>query len=168
MRRTRPTAVAIAAPPPPPAAFEATVSFPLAPAASPRRVRLPLALSRVQAGFPSPAEEYVEARLDLNELLIRRPAATFFLRVRGDSMTGAGIRDGDLLVVDRAAEPRDGGVVVASVDGQLTVKTLRRPAGGGAAAGGRGNDGYPPLCFGDGDAAEVCVWGVVTAVIHQT
>ena len=167
MRRTHPTAVATAAPPPLPAAFEATVSFPLAPAASPRRVLLPLALSRVQAGFPSPADEYVEARLDLNELLIRRPAATFFLRVRGDSMTGAGIRDGDLLVVDRAAEPRDGGVVVASIDGQLTVKTLRRPAAGGLRLEAA-NNGYPPLCFGDGDDAEVCVWGVVTAVIHQT
>lgn len=167
MRRTRPTAAA-ATPQTPPVAFEATVSFPLAPVLSSRRLLLPLALSRVQAGFPSPAEDYIEARLDLNELLIRRPAATFFLRVRGDSMTGAGIRDGDLLVVDRAAEPRDGGVVVAAIDGHLTVRTLRRPAGGGLRLEAA-SDGYPPLCFGEGgDDAEVCVWGVVTAVIHQT
>ena len=79
----------------------------------------------VVAGFPSPAEQYLEPPLDLNELLVRRPAATYFVRVEGDSMVGAGISDGDLLVVDRSLRPADGDVIIASVDGDFTVKTLR-------------------------------------------
>ena len=79
----------------------------------------------VVAGFPSPAEQYLEPPLDLNELLVKRPAATYFVRVQGDSMIGAGISDGDLLVVDRSMRPADGDVIIASVDGDFTVKTLR-------------------------------------------
>ena len=79
----------------------------------------------VVAGFPSPAEQYLEPPLDLNELLVRRPAATYFVRVEGDSMVGAGIHDGDLLVVDRSLRPADGDVIIASVDGDFTVKTFR-------------------------------------------
>lgn len=80
----------------------------------------------VVAGFPSPAEQYLEPPLDLNELLVKRPAATYFVRVQGDSMSGAGISDGDLLVVDRSLRPADGDVIIASVDGDFTVKTYRR------------------------------------------
>ena len=72
------------------------------------RLSLPLAGERVAAGFPSPADDYVEVGIDLNEQLIRHPISTFFLRVSGDSMIGAGIHDGDLLVVDRSLEPRPG------------------------------------------------------------
>ena len=95
----------------------------------------------VVAGFPSPAEQYLEPPLDLNELLVRRPAATYFVRVEGDSMVGAGIRDGDLLVVDRSLRPADGDVIIASVDGDFTVKTLRlgkREEGKGKRERGRG------------------------------
>ena len=77
----------------------------------------------VVAGFPSPAEQYLEPPLDLNELLVKRPAATFFVRVEGDSMIGAGIRDKDLLVVDRSLTPANGDIIIASVDGEFTVKT---------------------------------------------
>ena len=77
----------------------------------------------VAAGFPSPAEQYLEPPLDLNELLVKRPAATFFVRVSGDSMIGAGIHDGDILVVDRSLRPVSGDVIIASVDGEFTVKT---------------------------------------------
>ena len=80
----------------------------------------------VVAGFPSPAEQYQEPPLDLNELLVKRPAATYFVRVEGDSMIGAGIHDGDLLVVDRSLSPASGDVIIASVDGDFTVKTYRR------------------------------------------
>ena len=80
----------------------------------------------VVAGFPSPAEQYLEPPLDLNELLVKRPAATFFVRVEGDSMIGAGIRDKDLLVVDRSLTPANGDIIIASVDGEFTVKTYRR------------------------------------------
>ena len=81
------------------------------------------------AGFPSPAEQYLEPPLDLNKLLVKRPAATYFVRVQGDSMEGKGIYDGNLLVVDRSLDPRDGDVVIAAVDGEFTVKTLRKKAG---------------------------------------
>ena len=84
----------------------------------------------VVAGFPSPAEQYQEPPLDLNELLVKRPAATYFVRVQGDSMSGAGISDGDLLVVDRSLRPADGDVITASVDGDFTVKTYRRDKDG--------------------------------------
>ena len=80
----------------------------------------------VVAGFPSPAEQYLEPPLDLNELLVKRPAATYFVRVQGDSMIEAGIHDGDLLVVDRSLSPASGDVIIASVDGDFTVKTYRR------------------------------------------
>ena len=79
----------------------------------------------VVAGFPSPAEQYQETPLDLNELLVKRPAATFFVKVQGESMVGEGIRDGDLLVVDRSLRPASGDVIIACVDGDFTVKTLR-------------------------------------------
>lgn len=89
------------------------------------RCCLPLFLERVSAGFPSPAADYEEGRLDLNRYLIKNPPATFFVRVAGDSMIGAGIHPGDLLVVDRSLEPRDKNVVIAALNGELTVKRIR-------------------------------------------
>jgi DNA polymerase V len=88
------------------------------------RCPLPLFTTRISAGFPSPAQDYVEQALDLNELCVQRPAATFFLRVEGDSMIDAGIFSGDILVVDRSIEPIHGDVVIACVDGEFTVKEL--------------------------------------------
>jgi len=85
---------------------------------------VPLYSARVQAGFPSPADDYLEGSLDLNEHLITHPAATFYCRVCGDSMTGVGIFDGDLLIVDRSLSPRNGDVVLAVLDGELTCKIL--------------------------------------------
>lgn len=117
----------------------------------------------VVAGFPSPAEQYLEPPLDLNELLVKRPAATFFVRVEGDSMTGAGIADGDLLVVDRSLAPASGDVVIASVDGDFTVKTLRRK--GRAVTLEPANPAYPVITFAPG--SELRVFGKVTAVIHR-
>ncbi|MCX8957829.1 translesion error-prone DNA polymerase V autoproteolytic subunit [Erwinia psidii] len=86
---------------------------------------LPLYLERVPCGFPSPAQDYVEDALDLNKLVIKHPGATYFVRVSGDSMIGAGISDGDLLVVDRSLSAEHGDIVVASVAGEFTVKELR-------------------------------------------
>ena len=91
--------------------------------AMPQQVRSKMSGS-VVAGFPSPAEQYQETPLDLNELLVKRPAATFFVKVQGESMVGEGIRDGDLLVVDRSLRPTSGDVIIACVDGDFTVKTL--------------------------------------------
>ncbi|MCL1986064.1 MAG: translesion error-prone DNA polymerase V autoproteolytic subunit, partial [Betaproteobacteria bacterium] len=87
----------------------------------PPREGVPLYLSPVEAGFPSPAEDYLDRRLDLHEHLVRNRASTFFLRAHGDSMTGAGIHDGDLLVVDRAEASAHNKVVIAAIDGELTV-----------------------------------------------
>ena len=84
----------------------------------------PLFLARISAGFPSPADDYVESALDLNAYLVRNPAATFMVKVSGDSMIGAGIADGDILVVDRSEEAVHGRIVVAVLDGELTVKRL--------------------------------------------
>jgi len=88
------------------------------------RRALPFFLERVPGGFPSPAEGYIEDALDLNELCVAHPAATYYARVTGDSVKDAGIWDGDLVVVDRAIEPRHGHIVVAAVDGEMTIKRL--------------------------------------------
>ena len=84
----------------------------------------------VVAGFPSPAEQYQEPPLDLNELLVKRPAATYFVRVEGDSMEDEGIRHGDLLVVDRSLRPASGDIIIASLGGDFTVKRYRRDKDG--------------------------------------
>ena len=123
----------------------------------------PLMSGSVVAGFPSPAEQYVERPLDLNELLVARPAATYFVRAAGDSMSGAGISDGDLLVVDRSLEPWDGSVVIAAVDGEFTVKTLRRDGSGVRLEAA--NPAYAPISFSG--EMELRVFGVVTAVVRQ-
>lgn len=131
-------------------------------ARAPRRP-LPLFISRVQAGFPSPADDYLEGALDLNEHLIERPAATFFLRVTGDSMTGAGIHSGDLLIVDKSVTPADGMIVIAVVDGELTVKRLySRPGKIRLVAE---NPAYRPIHIGSGQ--ELHVWGVVIHAIRS-
>ena len=117
----------------------------------------------VIAGFPSPAEQYLEPPLDLNELLVKRPAATFFVRVTGDSMTGAGINDGDILVVDRSLRPASGDVIIASIDGDFTVKTYRSDSGGVRLV--PANPAYPAICLKQGQ--ELDYFGKVTACIHR-
>lgn len=116
----------------------------------------------VVAGFPSPAEQHLEPPLDLNELLVRRPAATYFVRVQGDSMSGAGIFDGDLLVVDRSLRPADGDIIVASVDGDFTVKIYRRGKDGVRLE--PANPAYPVIRLRQGQ--ELDYFGKVTASIH--
>jgi len=120
-------------------------------------------LCRVAAGFPSPADDHLEGPLDLNEHLVEHPAATFVVKVQGDSMAGAGIRDGDLLVVDRAREARDGSIVVAVVDGELTVKRLRKSRRGVRLEAE--NPAYPAIVFHEGK--ELVVWGVVAHAIRS-
>lgn len=124
---------------------------------------LPLYMSPISAGFPSPAEDYVDKRLDLNEHLIRNPAATFFVRVEGDSMRDAHIASGDILVVDRAVEAKSGSIVVAALDGELTVKRLRKKDGRLFLV--PENPAYEPMEIQSG--ASFLVWGVVTYIIHK-
>ncbi len=88
------------------------------------RLLIPLASEHIAAGFPSPADNYIENSIDLNEELIHHPASTFFLRVKGESMSNAGVLDGDLLIVDRSLDPQPGHIVVAILDGSFTLKKL--------------------------------------------
>ena len=117
----------------------------------------------VVAGFPSPAEQYQEPPLDLNEFLVKRPAATFFVRVQGSSMIGAGINDGDLLVVDRSLRPASGDVIIACVDGDFTVKTYRRDKDGVRLE--PANPDFPVIRIKPGQ--ELDYFGKVTASIHR-
>lgn len=123
----------------------------------------PLYLDRISAGFPSPADDYIETALDLNTYLIRNPPATFMVKVSGDSMTGAGIHDGDILVVDRSEEPSHGKIVVAVLDGELTVKRLLMKDGRILLA--PENPRYQTITV----AAEqdLHVWGVVSGVVRR-
>ena len=123
----------------------------------------PFFLARVSAGFPSPADDYMESALDLNAYLVRNPAATFMVRVGGDSMAGAGIADGDLLVVDRSEEAVHGKIVVAVLDGELTVKRLHLRNGARRLV--PENPKYKPLRIEPGQ--ELQIWGVVTGVIKR-
>ena len=127
------------------------------------RYALPVFLGRLPAGFPSPADDYIEGKLDLNRHLIKHPAATFFVRVTGDSMIGAGIHSGDLLVVDRSLEPADKNVVVAVLDGELTVKRLFKQ--NGVLRLLPENLSYQPIEITAQQTIEI--WGVVTSVIHS-
>lgn len=118
---------------------------------------------RVPAGFPSPAEDLVEGCIDLNSYLIRRPASTFLARVSGNSMDGAGIHDGDLAIVDRSIAPHDGAVVVAVLNGELTLKRLTRQQGNMVLTAE--NPAYPPLVIGP--ESDLVIWGVVLSTIHM-
>ena len=117
----------------------------------------------VVAGFPSPAEQYLEPPLDLNEFLVKRPAATYFVWVEGDSMDGAGILPGDLLVVDRSLAPASGDIVIVAVDGSYTVKTYCRDGDGVHLV--PANPNYPVITLEPGQ--ELDYFGKVTAFIHR-
>ncbi|MBY0544487.1 MAG: translesion error-prone DNA polymerase V autoproteolytic subunit [Gammaproteobacteria bacterium] len=125
--------------------------------------QLPLYSCAVAAGFPSPADDYIEARLNLNELLIKHPAATFFLRVRGDSMIGAGIYDGDILIVDKSIPASVGKIVIAAIDGELTVKRLMKEGTQYYLAAE--NLAYPPIKLNE--LSDTLIWGVVMTVLHN-
>lgn len=124
---------------------------------------LPLAAHRVPAGFPSPATDYLEDGLDLNAYLVQHPAATFLFSVQGHSMQGAGILDGDKVVVDRAVDARHGHIVVATVDGEFTLKRLYQrhnrvelhPE----------NPAFPPIQFTG--STQLQIWGVVVGVVRR-
>lgn len=127
------------------------------------RVVCPLFTSGISAGFPSPAEDHIDQQLDLNELLIQHPVATFFVRVSGESMKDAGINHGDILVVDRSLEATSGRIVIAIVNGELTVKRFVQDSVSCQLVAA--NPDYPPVAITD--ETDFSVWGVVTSVIHQ-
>lgn len=125
---------------------------------------LPLFASRIAAGFPSPADDHIDAQLDLHRHLVKHPAATFFVRVEGHSMVEAGIRHGSILVVDRSLEPRHGQIVVAVVQGELTVKRLEKRRDGRVFLVPE-NHTMAPLEITE--EMEMAVWGVVTSAIQE-
>ncbi|MEJ1192273.1 LexA family protein [Pseudarthrobacter sp. CCNWLW207] len=117
----------------------------------------------VAAGYPSPAQDYFDGRIDLNEHLIKDITSTFVVRVTGDSMERAGISDGDELIVNRALEPKDGSVVIAVLDGELTVKRLRITATGVVLQAE--NPRYPDIRVPG--LSELTIWGVATRCLHH-
>jgi len=129
-----------------------------------KTTKQPLFGTKVAAGFPSPADDHIEDSLDLNEHLIKNPSSTFYLRVSGESMIGAGIHEDDLLVVDRSLEPVDGKIVIAALDGELTVKRLKISKKTGITLLPE-NDNFDPIEISQD--ADFRIWGVVTNVIHQ-
>jgi DNA polymerase V len=126
------------------------------------QIALPLFTSKVPAGFPSPANDYIEKDLDLNELMIQNPAATFFARAEGYSMINAGILPGDILVIDRSLEPLSRSIVVCVLNNEFTVKRLVHENGQWRLHAE--NPDYPPIELNDD--SEMQVWGVVTYAIH--
>jgi DNA polymerase V len=126
-------------------------------------LNLPLYGSKVPAGFPSPADDHLETTIDLNRQFIRHPAATFFVRVQGDSMIGAGIHNNDVLVVDRSLEAKSGAIVIAVVNNELTVKRLILD--GEHVCLMPENPHYEALHITEG--MELHIWGVAVHVIHS-
>jgi DNA polymerase V len=124
---------------------------------------LPFYTSTVSAGFPSPADDYMEGKIDLNKHLIKHPTATFLVRVAGDSMIKVGIHPNDILIVDRSLEPRHGKIVIAAIDGYLTVKRLHMTTTKTLLVSE--NDSYQPIELLEGN--DMIIWGVVTNVIHS-
>ncbi len=127
------------------------------------RMDIPLFTAGVSAGFPSPADDFIETSLDLNDFLISHPSATYFVRVEGTSMIGSGIHPGDILIVDRAVEPYDSSIVVAALNGEFLVKRFRKDSSGCRLM--PENPSYEPIEMREGMQLEV--WGVVTYVIHK-
>lgn len=118
---------------------------------------------KVVAGFPSPADDNIEASIDLNEHFIRQPETTFLVKVQGDSMKQGGIHNGDLLVVDRGIIPQDGKIVIAAIDGELTVKRLSVKSTGTWLV--PENDSYEPILVRE--SSDLMIWGVVTSVMRS-
>lgn len=128
-----------------------------------KKTELPFYTEKLSAGFPSPASDYMEKALDLNEYLIKNPSATFFVEITGDSMTGAGIHSGDILIVDRSLEAKHNRIVVAVLNGDFTVKRLSWQKGKIRLI--PENPAYDPIDIKEGTEFEI--WGVATNVIHK-
>jgi DNA polymerase V len=127
------------------------------------KMERPLFQSKVNAGFPSPAEDYIEKNIDLNDLLISNPPATYFIRVEGDSMTGSGIYSGDVLVVDKSKKPKNDDIVVAVINSEFTVKKLKLY--NNQVILEASNPKYPPIVITE--YSDFQIWGVVQYAIHK-
>ncbi len=134
-------------------------------ASSEKKMKLPLYQTRLSAGFPSPAEDYIETRLDLNEYLIKHPAATFYCRAGGNSMVKAGIGMGDLLIFDKALDAGNESIVLAVLDGEFTVKRLRIDRGKYYLVPESDSDDYKTIEISE--EMQFDVWGVLTYIIKE-
>lgn len=133
------------------------------------RIKLPLFISTVPAGFPSPAEEYSDTKLDLNKHLIQNPNSTFFVAISGDSMIGADIQSGDIAIVDRSLEAKSGDIILAVVDGDFTIKRLeikKDKNGNKSVKLVPENADFEPLEISQENVFQI--WGVVTFTIHKS
>ena len=128
------------------------------------QINTPVFLDKISAGFPSPATDYMENKLDLNEYLIKHPAATFIVKASGSSMIDADIYSGDLLIVDRSLTPRNNNIVIASIFGDLTVKKIKKKDKSFFLVSA--NEDYPSIEVKE--EMECFIWGVVTYIIHET
>jgi len=126
-------------------------------------LQLPYAETGISAGFPSPADDFIELGLDLNKALIPHPAATFYARVKGSSMIDAGIGEGDILVIDKSLDPKDGDVAICFLDGEFTVKRMVCRDGGLLLM--PANEEFRPIPITEEN--DFLVWGVVTYIIHK-
>ena len=126
---------------------------------------LPFATEGIRAGFPSPAQDYMTDSIDLNKELVLHPATTFYARAVGNSMTGFGISDGDLLVIDKSIEPVDGDIVVAFIDGEFTLKRIMKDENECNLWLVPGNEDYPPIKITEEN--DFIVWGVLTYNIKK-
>ncbi|HOW24189.1 MAG TPA: translesion error-prone DNA polymerase V autoproteolytic subunit [Bacteroidales bacterium] len=124
---------------------------------------LPLFVPTISAGFPSPADDFIDRKLDLNEYLVRNQPATFLVKVQGTSMENAGILDGDILVVDRSLEPSSGKIVIGVIDGEFTVKRIEQKAGKFFLM--PENDSFKPIEITPD--MDFKIWGIVTFAIHK-
>jgi len=129
-----------------------------------QKIEIPAFIDKVSAGFPSPASDYIECKLDLNEHLISHPAATFIVRANGASMEDSSIHSGDLLIVDKSIIPKNNSIVIASIFGDLTVKLLKKKHNAMFLVSSSSN--YPS--FEVKEEMDCFIWGVVTYVIHST
>ena len=127
-------------------------------------IKIPVFIDKVSAGFPSPASDYIEHKLDLNEYLISNTAATFIVKATGTSMLDAGIHPGDLLIVDKSLSPKHNSIVIASIFGDLTIKKLKKKQGLIFLV--PSNSNYPS--FEVKEEMDCFIWGVVTYIIHAT
>lgn len=125
-------------------------------------LQLPIA-DGIKAGFPSPAQDYIDSALDLNKELIKNPSSTFYGRVKGNSMVNAGINDGDILIIDKSIPPSDGKKAVCYIDGEFTIKTLQVNKNGIFLM--PANSDFKPIKVSEEN--DFIVWGVVTFVIHK-
>lgn len=147
-----------------PSSLKTSKLYTLVPIIPVTKLKLPLPLyGAVSAGFPSPADDYLEQHLDLNEYLIKNPSATFFVRVEGDSMVGASIQAGNILIVDRSLEASHGDIVIAVLNGAFTVKRFYKKQGDFRLI--PENPKYPVISIREGD--EFIIWGVVAHVLNE-